>query len=650
MKNVIIFFCCGLFLSLSLYPADCPEVLRRWPFGPSYSVGVDGNIAYFGSGASIIAADVTDPQYPIQLSYIPVDGIVTDIEISGSYLIAAIDYKGVVIVDISNPEQPVLVGRMQTAPLASAIDVKGEYIYLANYMNGLRIIDWSDPTNPFETGHYDLVGYEDVSDVVVSGSYAYLATSYPGLLILDISDPSQPQEVGSYQEFVCKGIAKSGDIIIMAFGWKGLRFIDVSDPTNPVEVSAYSPDAYVNNVSVMNNTVLFTDHYLMVLDISDPHAPVIVGSSSETYRAEDIVVSDNKAFIAASSLGLRIFDLSEITYPCEVGFYDEIDATVAIKVSGNIGYVASYGGLHTVDITETERPNYLGTVPFASYGTCNSIEVVENLAYVAAYDAGLQIVDVSDPENPMVIGSYSTEGKASGVVVSGEYAFISDFNYGLRVISIADPTNPEEVATYSTSGGCRNVTLDGNVIYLSNGYNGVNIIDISDPHSPRSLGRLSVAYAYDVACSGPYAYAAIGYPLMNRSRSPFRNKDDYGGSLRIYDVSNPAEPIYVGQYRLKGQAVRVEVSGDYALVSVNPPAGIWDGGSIDEYNGMSILNVTDPSYPVEMAFYTSPGVPYDVTVHNDTIILAEGRSGFEFLSISGCTDREREHTRPFDGP
>ncbi len=48
------------------------------------------------------------------------------------------------------------------------------------------------------------------------------------------------------------------------------------------------------------------------------------------------------------------------------------------------------------------------------------------LAYVADGDAGLQIIDVSNPASPVRLGGYDTSGTAYGVAVSGTVAYVAD--------------------------------------------------------------------------------------------------------------------------------------------------------------------------------------------------------------------------------
>ena len=62
-------------------------------------------------------------------------------------------------------------------------------------------------------------------------------------------------------------------------------------------------------------------------------------------------------------------------------------------------------------MVRTERRHRL-TEQFATAGQAHSVYVVDQRAYVAAYDGGLQVLDISNPANPTTLGGYKTAGSA----------------------------------------------------------------------------------------------------------------------------------------------------------------------------------------------------------------------------------------------
>ena len=94
-------------------------------------------------------------------------------------------------------------------------------------------------------------------------------------------------------------------------------------------------------------------------------------------------------------------------------------------------------------------------------GTPMASAISGDYAYVAAYGV-LAVVDVSDRAHPQPVAYYDTPGSAQDVVVSGSYAYVADDAAGLRIISIADPLHPVEVGSCDTPGLAWRVKLAGN--------------------------------------------------------------------------------------------------------------------------------------------------------------------------------------------
>jgi len=49
---------------------------------------------------------------------------------------------------------------------------------------------------------------------------------------------------------------------------------------------------------------------------------------------------------------------------------------------------------------------------------------------------GLQIIDISNPALPTLIGSYDTAGSAYSVSIAGSYAYVADSGGGLVIIKV----------------------------------------------------------------------------------------------------------------------------------------------------------------------------------------------------------------------
>ncbi len=87
-----------------------------------------------------------------------------------------------------------------------------------------------------------------------------------------------------------------------------------------------------------------------------------------------------------------------------------------IAVSGSLVYLAATtGGLRIVDLSSPTRPVELGSYipPRHAYG----VSIDPPYAYLAAAEAGLRIVDVSNPAAPFEVGA-STPTRTSPIWMS----------------------------------------------------------------------------------------------------------------------------------------------------------------------------------------------------------------------------------------
>ena len=164
---------------------------------------------------------------------------------------------------------------------------------------------------------------------------------------------------------------------------------------------------------------------LRIIDISNPYDPSLLGhlacpgSQNDVAIAGDIaILGMHQAFEAPGCTdhprgGLRLVDVSDPTEPAEISFLHIPNSGVhTLTVVGDTGLVyASPGGIGLsvrdlettiIDISDPLNPTIVGT--FLPPGTtgCHDVTVVGDRAYCAAADA-TQIWDISDPVAPVVI-------------------------------------------------------------------------------------------------------------------------------------------------------------------------------------------------------------------------------------------------------
>jgi hypothetical protein len=112
------------------------------------------------------------------------------------------------------------------------------------------------------------------------------------------------------------------------------------------------------------------------------------------------------------------------------------------------------------------------------------------------------------------VGSYRSFTEALGVAVSGNYASIAGGgDAGLEVINVSNPASPQWVALYDTSGRALDVAVSGNFAYVADDSAGLQVIDVSNPANPQRVGEIrlfspTISSWLATKCSSPQATTA----------------------------------------------------------------------------------------------------------------------------------------------
>jgi len=96
--------------------------------------------------------------------------------------------------------------------------------------------------------------------------------------------------------------------------------------------------------------------------------------------------------------------------------------------------VASYDSLHILDVSDPSNPVEVGSFDAGRGARMLQVYIAGSYAYVATY-YGLRILDVSDPSNPVKTGSFARL-EASGVYVSGSYVYVASMSYGILILEL----------------------------------------------------------------------------------------------------------------------------------------------------------------------------------------------------------------------
>jgi hypothetical protein len=98
--------------------------------------------------------------------------------------------------------------------------------------------------------------------------------------------------------------------------------------------------------------------------------------------------------------------------------------------------------------------------------------VIGNVAYLARWNSGLEIVDVTNPAEPVLLGNLGLT-YAQDVYVSGTTAFVANGWSGVAMVDASIPASPILVDSYNTPGDTASVSGNVNQVFAADGDGGV---------------------------------------------------------------------------------------------------------------------------------------------------------------------------------
>jgi len=268
----------------------------------------------------------------------------------------------------------------------------------------------------------------------VQGTYAYVAAART-LTIFDISNPAAPRREGAYT-FPEKiwGFRVVGSAVYVAADFFGLGILDVSDASAPTLRGSMKTPGQAKNVAVFGTKAVVADHMSGVdfIDVSNPAKPVSLGSFFLDGYARDVVAAGSLAYAVDAPAGLYVFDLSKpgpldavstqqsAAAPGSIVVSDVVSASPGTKVAVLVGA----GSLQVYDVSNPAAPPVKAATYRTPGGRPLRVALKGTQAYVADGLEGLQVVELSTPSMPRLVGTYKTPNPARDVAVADSLVFV----------------------------------------------------------------------------------------------------------------------------------------------------------------------------------------------------------------------------------
>jgi hypothetical protein len=487
------------------------------------------------------------------------------------------------------------------------VRVDGRYFYCA-FLNGLAILEGTDSTNPKLVSLLYLGGG---SSLEVRGGLGYIAAGKRGLDIIDVSDPAAPVLRGScpVESGEAKDIAVEGNWAYVAAGEGGLQVFDVTDPAAPKLAGLWNSPGSGTGVSVRGDLAYLADgdSGIAVVSVKDPARPNPIGTFDTEGTAEQIAVSGKYAFIADGTAGLRVIDIGTPAAPRPAASFRTSGYCHSVSCDGTrlaVGNIYD-GAAQLLDVSDPANPILLATQKYTMYNEAWRVKLRGDKLTVVDHFSGLYCLDVSDMKKIATSVLHATPSSIIAIASEGTTAFAVGEITGINSLDISDPARPQVAGANGLFRGVNGLALAGGRAFMTDRWS-VRVFDVADPAKIRGLKPFQVAEGVPraIVVRGPFAYVTA---------------DKFG--LYILDVSNPAGPSVAGTLKMPGFSYGLAVEDGAAFIA-------------NSDTGFHIVDVRDPAAPWLIGSLKVEGEPYGVAVRDGRAYVAAGPAGFLVLDVT----------------
>lgn len=616
------------------------DALLRRIGGNVWAVAHQGDVLYAGIGDRLERIDVSNPAAPVQISQSDeLTAPVSSLTLVGGYGLAPAPFA-IRTFDLGQPENLDLVNFYDVpSRIINKIVISGTVALVAESKNsgsltggGLRLLDVSNPAAPAQLG----ISYagDSILDVAVKDGYAYLLmcktidpfSCSSEFAIVNIQNPALPVEAAVFSAGSTNlKIAVYGDYLYR-LGNGLLEIFDISTPGSLDVVG--SKGASGSNIKIIGSKAVFWDSAIRIWDLSDPADPADMGQVSlsrflppygaagagntlfVTSRATgtiaavelsaapfveigryasfgnpvDAAQAGDKLLLADAYYSMYVLDNSLPISPTRVFTYDlQLQNPADLTVQGDTAYLFGPGGMEIVDVSNPNEPVFAST--YSAGALINDSIIAGDFAYLAinhSANDSLQIVDVSNPAAPALRGSAGMScHQGKGLALNGRYLYLNESSACswlpgyLTVIDVADPADPQIVITETIDASLGGMALLNDYLYVVHAADGLQIYDVKSPAAPNQVG----AYAYTADPVFEYQQVRLvdGRLYLEVYLQNFTTR------RIILDVTDPLSPVEAGDFISFNQLTTTRDGRAYRYV----PAGakgllIFGGASTGE--------------------------------------------------------------------
>lgn len=285
-------------------------------------------------------------------------------------------------------------------------------------------------------------------------------------------------------------------------------------------------------------------------------------------------LKDKILYITERFNGLILVDVRIPRNPKKIKTYESYSSGMFLNIFGDIAVITRMydAGIIILDISQPLKVNQIGSIELSGVHDCflNS----EYLFIGGNIFEPFRIFYAHGGSNPTLISEIQVPGVAYDIEVINNYCYIASFSDGLQIVDISEIMHPRLIGNHDTERLCYDVEIANNIAYLA-ASDGLHIVNVENPYSPELVGFVESPNGRAIKVSENLVYFG-------------------GANLSIIDISDVNNPLIVSKIEVKNNIIDLEISQDYVYLLLHS-YGYCIGYSCTEpgFAGIQIINLSE---------------------------------------------------------
>jgi hypothetical protein len=340
---------------------------------------------------------------------------------------------------------------------------------------------------------------------------------------------------------------------------------------------------------------IYTVNEPVYLSYNDLRNSFKVAEGQDIIHPGKIYFKDNYIFVNEYQKGIHVVDNSNPESPQIIKFID-VPGSVDMAIKEDILYADSYVDLVAIDISNIEDIREVKRIenvfpymiPACEDGIVENVDMTQGV--VVAWNATERRVEAGDNNGYIEFSPWRDD-----------FMFVAEFN---SAAGGTDKTNT------GTGGSLARFMVYDEFLYTVDNYS-LRLFTVSTPSNPSMVKEMYMGWNIETLF-------------------PYENKLFLGSTtgMYIYSLADPANPMFISQFRHASSCDPVVVSGDYAYVTLR--AGNLCG---DINSQLDVIDIKDLQNPVLLKEYPMEE-PYGLGIDDSLLFVCDGSAGLKIYNAA----------------